>query len=252
MTDGGIGRVSLAMRLTTPIERTGYVPSFAQARFPFGIHQLEIEGRNEERALRKKYLKWDMPCRDLMLRPRSPGWKDTPSITIPIIFLWAGVKRAGIPHGRIRSIDPSAAEALPGVVAVLTAKHVPGTNRQGIVHKDQPVLADEQVRHRGDPVALVLAETREVLKEAVRLIRVDLEPLPAVFDPVDALQPEAPRLHETGNLLLQANIKSGSGADALEECDVVVEGEFQVPFQEHAFLETENGVRGRRRTAGSP
>jgi len=160
----------------------------------------------------------------------------------PDHLLWAGVKRAGIPHGRIRSIDTSAAEALPGVVAVLTAKHVPGTNRQGIVHKDQPVLADEQVRHRGDPVALVLAEDREVLKEAVRLIQVDLEPLPAVFDPEEALQPEAPQIHEGGNLLLRANIRSGKGMDALEECDVVVEGEFQVPFQEHAFLETENGV----------
>jgi len=157
-------------------------------------------------------------------------------------LLWAGAKRAGIPHGRIRDIDTSVAAALPGVVAVLTAKHVPGTNRQGIVHKDQPVLADEQVRHRGDPVALVLAENREVLKEAVRLVQVDLEPLPAVFDPEEALQPEAPLLHERGNLLLQATIKKGGGAEALAECDVVVEGEFQVPFQEHAFLETENGV----------
>jgi len=160
----------------------------------------------------------------------------------PENLLWAGVKRAGLPHGRIKGIDTSAAEALPGVVAVLTGKEVPGTNRQGIIHKDQPVLADEKVRHRGDPVALVLAETREGLREAVRLIRVDLEPLPAVFNPVDALQPEAPRLHETGNLLLQATIKSGNGAEAFAECDVVVEGEFQVPFQEHAFLETENGV----------
>lgn len=168
----------------------------------------------------------------------------------PENLLWAGVKRAGIPHGRIRGIDTSTAEALPGVVGVLTAKEVPGTNRQGIVHKDQPVLADEKVRHRGDPVALVLAETREVLREALRLVHVDLEPLPAVFNPEAALQPEAPLLHERGNLLLQATIKSGGGAEALAACDVVVEGEFLVPFQEHAFLETENGVAWQEANGG--
>ena len=160
----------------------------------------------------------------------------------PENFVWAGVKRGGIAHGRIRCVDISAAEALPGVLAVLTRKDVPGTNRQGIVHKDQPVLAGEKIRHRGDPVALVLAETRETLKEAVSLIRVDVEPLPAVFDAGEALKPEAPLVHERGNILLRANIQSGKGMEALEECDVVVEETFEVPFQEHGFIETENGV----------
>jgi CO/xanthine dehydrogenase Mo-binding subunit len=160
----------------------------------------------------------------------------------PENLLWAGVKRVAVAHGRISGIDTSAAEALPDVLAVLTAKDVPGTNRQGIVHKDQPVLADDKVRHRGDPVALVIAESRDTLREALRLIRVEVEPLPAVFNPEEALKPEAPLLHEGGNLLLQAEIKSGKGLEALAECDVMVEESFEVPFQEHAFLETENGV----------
>jgi xanthine dehydrogenase molybdopterin-binding subunit B len=79
------------------------------------------------------------------------------------------VKRAEIPHGRIHSVDVAEAAALPGVVAVLTAKDVPGANRQGIVHKDQPVLCDGKVRHCGDAFALVIAADRETLKKAFSL-----------------------------------------------------------------------------------
>jgi len=160
----------------------------------------------------------------------------------PENLLWAGAKRAGVAHGRILEIDFAAAEALPGVFAVLTRKDVPGTNRQGIVHKDQPVLAGERVRHRGDPVALVLAENREVLAQALSLIRVEIEPLPAVFDPEEALKPDAPRIHERGNLLLHAKIEKGKAEEAFSECAVVVVETFEAPCQEHCFLETENGV----------
>lgn len=159
--------------------------------------------------------------------------------------VWAGVKRGGVAHGRIRDIDVSEASAVPGVLSILTRKDVPGTNRQGIVHKDQPVLAGKKVRHRGDPVALVIAETREILDTALQKIRVDIDPLPAVFDPKEALQPQSPRIHENGNLLVKAKIQKGSDEDALDGCDVVVEGRFFVPFQEHAFIETENGVAWR-------
>ncbi len=97
--------------------------------------------------------------------------------------------------------------ALPGVYAILTRKDITGTNRQGIVHKDQPVLAGRKVRHCGDPVALVLAEDRDTLKKALSLIEVDFEPLQAVFDPEEALKPEAPLVHETGNLLQKGRRK---------------------------------------------
>ena len=157
-------------------------------------------------------------------------------------LLRAGAKRADVPHGIIRSVSVSEAEALPGVFRVLTRKDVPGTNRQGIVHKDQPVLAGNMVRHRGEPVALVLAESREILARALALIRVDIEPLPAVFDPEEAMKPGAPRLHDGGNVLLAAEIRCGKGEDAFGECDVVVEGTYEVPSQEHAFLETQNGI----------
>lgn len=160
-------------------------------------------------------------------------------------MLWAGVRRAGIPHGLIRRLNTEKAERLPGVVAVLTAGDVPGTNRQGIVHKDQPVLADRKVRHCGDAVALVLAEGRDTLQEAISLIECDFEPLPGVFGIDDALKPDARLVHEDhphGNILLKATIRSGRGEEALSGCDILLEETFEVPVQAHAFLETENGV----------
>ncbi|VBB46578.1 Xanthine dehydrogenase, molybdenum binding subunit apoprotein [uncultured Desulfatiglans sp.] len=160
-------------------------------------------------------------------------------------LLWAGAKRAGIPHGRIRGVDIGAAAALPGVVAVLTGRDVPGTNRQGIVHKDQPVLCDDVVRHYGDPVALVIAEDRSALQKALGLVRLDIEPLPGVFGIDEALLPDAPLVHEgrpTGNTLLQTVIRKGDAEAALWSSPVRVEGIFEVPFIAHAFLETENGV----------
>lgn len=160
-------------------------------------------------------------------------------------LLWAGVKRSGIAHGRIRRIDTAAAAKLPGVVAVLVGADIHGANRQGIVHKDQPVLATDKVRYCGDAVALVLAEDKETLKKAIDLIAADIEPLPAVFCVDDALQPGAALVHEDhpgGNILLQATIRKGDCEKAFDGCDIVVDGVFDVPMQAHAFLETENGV----------
>jgi CO/xanthine dehydrogenase Mo-binding subunit len=167
-------------------------------------------------------------------------------------LLWAGVRRAGIPHGRIRTVDTSSAKGLPGVVAVLTGRDVPGTNRQGIVHKDQPVLCTDKIRHCGDAVALVVAENRTVLKKALSLIRLEIDPLPGVFGIDDALAPGAPLVHEEhphGNILLRAEIRTGEALEILEACPIVIEATFETPVVAHAFLETENGV-ARQETDG--
>lgn len=159
-------------------------------------------------------------------------------------LLWAGAKRAGIPHGLVRGIDAALARSLPGVQAVLTRADVPGSNRQGIVHKDMPVLCGSKVRHGGDPVALVVADSRDILRRALDLVRVDIEPLPVAADIDAALAEDAPLIHaEHGsNILLAAEIRKGDAEAALEECDIVLEETFFTPAQAHAFLETENGV----------
>ncbi|PKN65715.1 MAG: carbon monoxide dehydrogenase [Deltaproteobacteria bacterium HGW-Deltaproteobacteria-15] len=159
-------------------------------------------------------------------------------------MLWAGVKRAGVAHARIKAVHAEAAGRVPGVLSVLTSKDVKGTNRQGVVRKDQPVLADDRIRFPGDPVALVIADDRDSLAAALERIEMDLEPLPPVFDPEEAMERETVLIHEDhpgGNVLLKGAIEKGEGEAGLKECDYVVEAEFRLPYQEHAYLETEGG-----------
>jgi len=159
-------------------------------------------------------------------------------------LLWAGVKRAGVSHALVKGIETRAAQALPGVIKVLTYKDVSGTNRQGVIRKDQPVLVKEKVRHCGDPIALVLAQDIETLKRAIDLVTLHYEPLPAVFDPEEALKESAPIVQEDnpqGNILLKGTLETGHVDLAFKECDAVVEACFKVPYQEHAYLETEGG-----------
>ncbi|MEN6391570.1 MAG: molybdopterin cofactor-binding domain-containing protein, partial [Syntrophomonas sp.] len=163
----------------------------------------------------------------------------------PESILWAGVKTSDYAHALVKGIDVSAALLIPGVQAVLTHQDVKGTNRVGVPESDQPILADYKVCHKGDPVALIMAESRELLEQAADTIKVEYQPLPPVFDPEQALLPDAPVLHENRadkNLLLSGAIERGKGALALEECAFVVEGEFHLPAQEHAYLETETGA----------
>jgi len=159
--------------------------------------------------------------------------------------LWAGARRAGAAHALLTGLDLTAARATPGVVAVLSRSDVPGTNRQGIVHKDQPVLCGERVRHRGDPVALVVAESREALALALSRIKPEFSPLPGVFDPAAALGPDAPLVHPgrpDGNLLAYGLVEKGDAPTALDDCAVTVSGEFFTPMQDHVFLELPNGT----------
>ena len=171
---------------------------------------------------------------------------------------------AGRPHARVISIDTSTAKAVPGVVAVYTAKDVP-VNEYGLQKKDQPVLcgpaltssplsrsAEEGpglrgdiVRYEGDQVAVIVAETEAIAAKARDLIIVEYEDLPAVFDPTEAMKPEAPRIHpEIGdsNICVLDKIRKGDVESAFARADVIVEGEYHTPYQEHAYLQPEAGL----------
>ncbi|WP_240550162.1 molybdopterin-dependent oxidoreductase [Candidatus Roseilinea sp. NK_OTU-006] len=157
-------------------------------------------------------------------------------------MLHACTLRAGIPHARIARIDTSKAKALPGVVAVLTHEDVPGAKNHGLVYADWPVLCYDKVRYVGDAVAIVAAETREIAEQALRLIEVEYEPLPVVDDPVKALAPDAPKVHESGNLLKHIHVEKGDVERGLAEADVIIEGEYETATTEHAFLEPECAI----------
>ncbi len=159
-------------------------------------------------------------------------------------FFWAGAKRALVPHARLLAVHTSLAAAHPGVVRILTFRDVGGSNRLGIVRNHQPVLVDRVIRHAGDPIAVVVAHSRQALCEALDLITFDHELLPGVFDPEEALKEGAPRIHEDneeGNLLRAVRVRRGDPDAAFRDCDVVAEGIFEAPRQEHAYLETEAG-----------
>jgi CO/xanthine dehydrogenase Mo-binding subunit len=159
------------------------------------------------------------------------------------------------PHARVKSIQTGAAEAAPGVVAVFTSKDVP-VNEYGLQWQDQPVLcgpsatppqgvSTDIVRFEGDQVAAVVAETEAAAAEAVKLIEVEYEDLPLVSDAVEAMKPGAPQLHpERGdsNVCVHYKIRKGEWETSLSKADVIVEGEYKTPYQEHAFLQPEAGL----------
>jgi CO/xanthine dehydrogenase Mo-binding subunit len=151
-------------------------------------------------------------------------------------MLFAAVLRSRYPHARIVAIDTRPALAAPGVRAVVTAADVP-FNRFGFTHLDQPVLAEERVRYLGDPVAAVAADSEETAREALEGIRVDYEPLPAVFDPAEALSAGAPLLHGDTNLAAHIKIRSGDIEEGWRQADTIVEETFTTPVVEHAALE---------------
>ena len=159
--------------------------------------------------------------------------------------LWAGVKRSSQTHARLIEVDLEVARQLPGVVAVLTSRDIEGSNRLGIFEKDQPVLAEDIVRYCGEAIALVVAESKDALEQALKAIRIEYEKLEAVLDLHLALQPESPVLHSgraDGNVLLRDEICCGRGAAALSECAFSVDVSVEVNWQDHAFLETEAGM----------
>ncbi|MGH2340361.1 xanthine dehydrogenase family protein molybdopterin-binding subunit [Segnochrobactraceae bacterium EtOH-i3] len=152
------------------------------------------------------------------------------------------VLRSPHPHARVLSVDTSAAEAMPGVHAVITARDVPPGFLYGIQRVDQPVLAVDRVRMIGEPVAAVAAETEAIALAARDAIRVEYEPLPVLSDPEAALSPEAIALHPGGNLCHTALFERGDLAAGFARAAHVVEGVYETPRQMHVALELEAGI----------
>jgi CO/xanthine dehydrogenase Mo-binding subunit len=168
------------------------------------------------------------------------------------LMLHGKVFRSTQASARIRNLDVSKARALPGVACVLTAADVPDarltsdmpgqTGQKQRSGSDVPVLASDRVRFYGEPLALVAAETLAIAERALKLIEVEYEPLPGVYDPLEALKPGAPILHPPDNVVARWKIRKGNVAAGFAEADLVVENTFRMRYQEHAYLEPESGV----------
>jgi CO/xanthine dehydrogenase Mo-binding subunit len=195
-------------------------------------------------------------------RAKVTGEAKYPGDFVMADMLHAKILFAGRPHARVLSIDISAAAEVAGVEAIFTAKDVP-VNEYGLQTRDQPVLCGPGSRQRGadvvrfvgDQVALVVAETKAAAARARDLIQVEYEDLPVITDPFEALEPDAPQLHPDrnpselhpeltteGNIISHHQIRRGDMEAGWEVADVIVEGEYHTPAQEHAYLQPEAGL----------
>jgi CO/xanthine dehydrogenase Mo-binding subunit len=164
--------------------------------------------------------------------------------------LWAKILRSPLPHARIVKIDTSKAAKLSGVRAVITGADIPPI-LTGLRMKDMPVLACERIRYVGEPVAAVAAETAALAEEALHLIDVEYEELPFVTDPVEAIRPGAPVLHENPGAYKNApgrstelpNVQSygqwsnGDVEAGFKQAARIFEHTFRTPLGFHAYIE---------------
>ena len=183
-------------------------------------------------------------------RDKVTGEANYPGDLTPPGLLFGRVLFSGQPHARMVAMDTSAAEALPGVVAVLTAKDVP-FNEYGLGVNDQPVFVGPGSSNpygdislwEGDHVAVVVAETEAIAAHACGLIRIEWEQRPLVLDVREAMKDELV-LHpwHGSNILKHYKIRKGDMLAGWNAAEVIVEGEYHLPHQEHAYLQPEAGV----------
>lgn len=167
-------------------------------------------------------------------------------------LLWGKILRSPYPHARIKRIDISKAQQLTGVKAVITGADVKGC-LIGKQIRDMPALCWDKVRFVGDRVAAVAAESDDAAEEALNLIDIDYQELPAVFDPLEAMQPGAPRLHDDvpayggapkellatdlPNGLTRLAWRKGNVEQAIDQADVILEHTFRIPARHQGYLE---------------
>ena len=165
-------------------------------------------------------------------------------------LLYGRLTRSPHAHALVEKIDATKALALPGVKAVVTGEDTPGYI--GLYLQDRHIFATDRVRYIGDPVAGIVATSEEIAEQAIKLVEVEYEELPAVFDPLDAIKPDAPLLHpdldkyqvvnfvfpKSGtNISNHFKVRKGDIEKGFAQCDVVVEGEFRVPQIQHVPIE---------------
>lgn len=184
----------------------------------------------------------------------------TPDLLFPRM-LHAKAVRSPYPHARLLRVDARDAEKYPGVVAVITREDLSGLNPYfGPIVDDQPVVATDRVRHVGEPVALIAAETREIAEEASDLVDVEYEELPAVFDILEAAKPTAPVLHEErnethagvhkeefifhlgGNVCSVFHVEDGDVEKGFQEADEILENVYTLPSVQHGHIEPHAAV----------
>lgn len=163
-------------------------------------------------------------------------------------MLHAMVVRSAVPHGSVRGIDARRALTLPGVEAIATSADVPGDNIVHVIYDDQPAFADRVVRYVGEPLAVIGAVSRREAQRAVSRVVVDIEEMPAVTDPLQALREDAPAVaapsvaERAPNVFNEMRIRRGDLEQGFADAAVIVEGDYATGYQEHAYLEPQGAI----------
>ncbi|MEL3910056.1 MAG: 2Fe-2S iron-sulfur cluster-binding protein, partial [Treponema sp.] len=159
-------------------------------------------------------------------------------------MIYGGAVRTAYPRAKILAIDTEAAEKMPGVHAVLTAKDLPGLQKIGHLKKDWDVLIPigQETHYLGDALVLIAAENREILEAAKKAVKIEYEELPPVCSVGEAMAEHAPQIHASGNLLHKEHLVRGNADEKLKHSKYVVSMHYSVPPTEHAFLEPETAV----------
>ena len=168
---------------------------------------------------------------------------DLDQVDIPGMIYGSAV-RSKYPRARVLAIHTEKAKALPGVVCVLTAEDVPGKNKVGHLKQDWDTMipVGGVTRYLGDAIAIVAAETKEILEQAKALVEVEYEELKPVTCPAEALAEGAPLVHSTGNILSHEHLVRGDADRVIRESKYKVTRHYETPWTEHAFLEPECAV----------
>ncbi|SDZ09294.1 xanthine dehydrogenase family protein molybdopterin-binding subunit [Tindallia californiensis] len=148
--------------------------------------------------------------------------------------------RSDRPHAYFQ-LETEKAKRMPGVLKIFTAADVPH-NAHGVLLKDHEVFCEKKVRRIGDPLAFLVATTEKEAEAALKAIKVTYQDLPAVFDPEEALQPEAPLIHEKGNLVYHFKLRKGNSETGFSQSHAIVEETYRTPMVDHAFLQPEAGI----------
>lgn len=217
----GYKKIIDGIMLAAKILREGIDPADPGNKTCVGhnMHRIDVEG---------KVLGTGEYCDDIEL----PG------------MIYASAVRAEYPRAKVLAIHTEEAKALEGVVCVLTAADIPGSVKVGHLKQDWDAMIPVgwYTRYLGDAVALVAAETPEILEKAKKLVKVDYQVEKPITCPAEALAPDAPDLHGGGNILSHEHLVRGNAEKVIAESKYKVTRHYETPWTEHAFLEPECAV----------
>lgn len=157
-------------------------------------------------------------------------------------MLYGGVFRSTVPHAIVKKLNLDKARAMPGVHCVVDHTAIPGGNRFGIIVKDEPCLVDDKVRRYGDAIALVAAETKEQVLDAIEAIEVEYEELEPVFTIERAAEEDSPKVHGSTNVHAKKFLDFGDVDAAWDKCDIIIENTYSTHRLSHMFIEPDAGI----------